>query len=310
MLTGRENVYVNMAIIGLSRKRIEERFEEVTDFAEIGDAIDAPVQTYSSGMVARLGFACAVFADADILLIDEVLAVGDLKFRSKCYDQLAKLRENGASFILVSHNAHSISAICDSAIYLSEGELVMADKPRAVISRYEQDLLHSTPAEHPVPLSTGQGQLKHPDLRISHVYFEDAEGNRVESPSTGDPVSLCVGCDAAKELDGIDLIVAVSSLSADNQRVLHLTTKYDGCTMRLAPGTTEIRLRVASLGLLSGWYNAKIVIIQNSIRIFDVVESFRFSVQSDEHADENLFYQAHTWDVVRVEQEVELHGSR
>lgn len=310
VLTGRENVFVNMSILGLPRKRIEERFEEVTNFAEIGDAIDAPVQTYSSGMVARLGFACAVFADADILLIDEVLAVGDLKFRTKCYDQLAKLRENGASFILVSHNAHSISSICDSAIYLSRGELVMADKPRLVISRYEQDLMHSEPEEHAVPLSASKGQLKNTDLRITEVYFQDGEGRPVESPATGDTISLCAVCEVGRELDGIDLIVAISNLSADNQRVLHLSSQYDERTMRLRPGKTEIQLRMPSFGLLSGWYNAKLVIIQNSMRIFDVVESFRFRVRSEEHAEENLYYQAHSWEAVNVEQEVELNVSR
>ena len=310
VLTGRENVYVNMSILGLSRKRIEERFDEVTDFAGIGDAIDAPVQTYSSGMVARLGFACAVFADADVLLIDEVLAVGDLKFRTKCYDRLAKLRENGTSFILVSHNAHSIASICDSAIYLSQGKLVMADKPRLVISRYEQDLLHSEPEQHAVLMSSNEGQLKNADLRITEVYFQDGEGNRIETPETGKTVTLCAACEVGKELDGIDLIVAISNLSAENQRVLHLHSQYDERTMRLMPGKSEIQLQMPSFGLLSGWYNAKLVIIQNSIRIFDVVESFRFRVKSDEQGEENLFYQAHTWQTVTLEQEVELNVSR
>jgi ABC-type polysaccharide/polyol phosphate transport system ATPase subunit len=103
ILTGRENVYVNMSILGLSRQDIDDRFQDVLNFAEIGDAIDAPVRTYSSGMAARLGFACAIHTEPDILLVDEVLAVGDIKFRAKCYRQLAQLREKGTSFVLVSH---------------------------------------------------------------------------------------------------------------------------------------------------------------------------------------------------------------
>lgn len=310
ILTGRENIYANMSIMGLSKKEIDGRFDEVVEFAEIGDALDAPVQTYSSGMAARLGFACAVFADADILLIDEVLAVGDLKFRTKCYEQLAKLRENDTSFILVSHNAHSISSICDSAIYLSEGKLVMADKPSLVISRYEQDLLHTQTEDHVVPQSVSSGQLKNTDLSITEVYFQDENGNRVESPVTGSTVSLCVTCEAAKELDGIDLIIAISNLSAGNQRVLHLSSRYDERTMRLVRGRSEIKLHMPAFGLLSSSYNAKLVLIQNSIRIFDVVESFRFRVRSDEHAEENLFYQAHSWESVQLEQEAELNVSR
>ncbi|MFM6251146.1 MAG: ABC transporter ATP-binding protein, partial [Dolichospermum sp.] len=100
----------NMSILGLSKQEIEARFDEVVEFAEIGEAIDSPVQSYSSGMAARLGFACAIHTEPDILLIDEVLAVGDMKFRSKCYRKLSLLREQGVSFVMVSHDANSIIA--------------------------------------------------------------------------------------------------------------------------------------------------------------------------------------------------------
>lgn len=118
ILTGRENIYANMSILGLSKKEIDERFQDVIDFAEIGDAIDAPVQSYSSGMAARLGFASAIHTDPDILLIDEVLAVGDIKFKSKCHRRLHELRQNGTSFVLVSHQPQSILNVCNQAVYL------------------------------------------------------------------------------------------------------------------------------------------------------------------------------------------------
>ncbi|MEC4816626.1 MAG: ABC transporter ATP-binding protein, partial [Scytonema sp. PMC 1069.18] len=106
VLTGRENIYANMAILGLSNKEIDKRFDEVVEFAEIEDAIDAPVQSYSSGMAARLGFSCAIHTEPEILLIDEVLAVGDVKFRLKCSRKLSQLQNYGTSFILVSHNSY------------------------------------------------------------------------------------------------------------------------------------------------------------------------------------------------------------
>ena len=140
ILTGRENVYVNMAILGLSKKEIDERFQDVVDFAEIGDAIDAPVQTYSSGMAARLGFACAVHTEPDILLIDEVLAVGDMKFRAKCYRRLAELRKKGTSFVVVSHSPTTALSICNAGIYLSKGRLIMTGDTEAIMNQYEEDL--------------------------------------------------------------------------------------------------------------------------------------------------------------------------
>jgi len=140
ILTGRENVYVNMSILGLTKEEIDERFDEVVDFAEIGEAIDAPVQSYSSGMAARLGFASAVCTSPDVLLIDEVLAVGDVKFKVKCTRKLQELRNQGVSFIMVSHNHDALQTICQHGVYLSKGLPVITDDIRLVLDKYEQDL--------------------------------------------------------------------------------------------------------------------------------------------------------------------------
>ena len=112
VLTGRENIYANMSILGLAKEEIDDRFDEVVEFAEIGEAIDSPVQTYSSGMAARLGFSCAIHTEPDILLIDEVLAVGDINFKQKCFRRLHELIQKGTSFILVCLNSQSILFGC------------------------------------------------------------------------------------------------------------------------------------------------------------------------------------------------------
>ena len=140
LLTGRENVYINMSIFGLSKQAIDQKFDSVLDFAEIWDAIDAPVRTYSSGMRARLGFSCAIHTDPEILLIDEVLAVGDFTFRTKCYRRLAELRQQGVAFILVSHSSAAILSNCDLAAYLSKGELVAFGESDVVTRKYENDV--------------------------------------------------------------------------------------------------------------------------------------------------------------------------
>ena len=122
ILTGRENIYVNGSILGLSKKEIEDKLDEIIDFSEIREFIDSPVQSYSSGMAVRLGFAIASSLNPDILLLDEVLAVGDFVFRMKCWNELALNRK--AAVIFVSHQAHEVRALCNNALYLNRGQFV------------------------------------------------------------------------------------------------------------------------------------------------------------------------------------------
>jgi ABC-2 type transport system ATP-binding protein len=122
-LTGRENVFVNGTILGLTRREIQDRFDEIVDFAEIADFIDTPVKFYSSGMFVRLGFAVAVVAEPDILLIDEVLAVGDIAFQLKCYNRMEEIRASGATLVVVSHNLRAIRALTPRSIVLHDGTM-------------------------------------------------------------------------------------------------------------------------------------------------------------------------------------------
>lgn len=123
LLTGRENVYVNGAILGMSKKEVDKKFDSIVDFADIGDFLDTPVKFYSSGMFVRLGFAVAVHCEPDILLVDEVLSVGDLKFRIKCYHKMDEVREN-AAIIFVSHSLEHIGRICSQTLLLNEGKIM------------------------------------------------------------------------------------------------------------------------------------------------------------------------------------------
>jgi lipopolysaccharide transport system ATP-binding protein len=140
VLTGRENIFVNMSILGLTPEQIKSRFDEVVEFSGLEHALDMPVQTYSSGMAARLGFSCAIFTTPDILLIDEVLAVGDLKFRARCYRKLAELKKSETTFIMVSHNPQSILSICDVGMYLKKGVLMGFGTTQSIMQQYEADL--------------------------------------------------------------------------------------------------------------------------------------------------------------------------
>ena len=121
LLTGRENIYVNGAILGMSKGEIDAKFQQIVDFADIGEFLDMPVKNYSSGMFVRLGFAIAVHCDPDILLVDEVLAVGDKGFQAKCFNKIGELKQNGTSTILVSHNMHTISVFSNNVIVMNHG---------------------------------------------------------------------------------------------------------------------------------------------------------------------------------------------
>jgi lipopolysaccharide transport system ATP-binding protein len=136
-LTGRENIYLNAAILGLSRKTVGGLFDQIVSFAELERFIDTPVKRYSSGMYARLGFAVAAHVDADVLLVDEVLSVGDYSFQHKCFAAIDRLRQNAKSIVFVSHNMPAVQSLCDRAIMLRQGRIVAQGTPDTTIQAYE-----------------------------------------------------------------------------------------------------------------------------------------------------------------------------
>src|SRR5262249_21598801 len=145
--SGRENVYLNASVLGLSRNEVEDRFDDIAAFADIGDFIDRPVKTYSTGMLVRLAFAVAAHVDADILVIDEALAVGDAFFVQKCMRWLRAFMRRG-TLLFVSHDAGSVVNLCDRAIWLHNGALVMDDSARLVTETYLQSLAEEAYGDH------------------------------------------------------------------------------------------------------------------------------------------------------------------
>ena len=135
-MTGRENVYINASILGLRKKEIDKRMDEIIRFAELEDFMDNPVRTYSSGMYMRLAFAVAVNVDADILLIDEILAVGDANYQVKCFNKLMEIKEKGTTIVIVSHSLSQIEQICDRCIWLHEGVIKADGTPENVHKEY------------------------------------------------------------------------------------------------------------------------------------------------------------------------------
>src|SRR5215510_3734517 len=135
-ISGRENVFINGIMLGLSKQQIRDRFDEIVDFAELREFIDAPVKTYSSGMYMRLGFAVAIHVDPDVLLVDEVLAVGDEGFTHKCLDKFAEFRRRGKTILLVTHSLNLVERFCDEALWLDEGRALSHGDPKRVVGAY------------------------------------------------------------------------------------------------------------------------------------------------------------------------------
>ncbi len=135
-LTGRENVYLNAALLGFTRKQIEELFERIVDFSGLGEFIEEPLRTYSSGMILRLAFSVAIHMEPEILLVDEILAVGDVAFQLKCLERIRTLRDSGKTLLIVSHSPSVLEEFCDRAIWLDQGEVIMSGRVREVTEAY------------------------------------------------------------------------------------------------------------------------------------------------------------------------------
>jgi len=164
--TGRENVYMNGAILGISRAEMDKRFDDITAFADIGDFIEQPVKTYSSGMYVRLAFAVAINVDPDILIIDEALAVGDIRFQQKCYRKITSFRDSGKTVIFVSHDVSAVNLFCNRAIWLDQGRIKKEGNPDDVTKEYIAFMAYGLETESPEENKVGD-VVNQPQVKIS-----------------------------------------------------------------------------------------------------------------------------------------------
>ena len=176
--TGRENIYLNATVLGLSLDEINKRYDDIVDFADIGEFINQPVKTYSSGMVVRLAFAVQSQIEPDILIVDEALSVGDVKFQAKCFDRLRQLKENGTSILLVTHSSEQIVSHCTAALLLNRGQQIELGEPKRVVNRY-MDLLFGKDSNQTKDELSATTPLTHKatDTALSHT--QDVFANRI-----------------------------------------------------------------------------------------------------------------------------------
>ena len=175
LLTGRENIYINAAILGMTKREVDERFNDIIEFADIGDFLDTPVKFYSSGMFVRLGFAVAVHCDPDILLVDEVLAVGDLSFSLKCHRKMSEFRQNGGTVVIVSHSMQLIRNVCKKVLWLNEGIIKDIGEVHNVCDLYEKNIIMNKKSDY----GSGNNQIHYdPLVKMSKVELLNS-GNKI-----------------------------------------------------------------------------------------------------------------------------------
>jgi len=254
-LTGRENILLNGAILGMSRREILRSFDQIVDFAEIEAFLDTPVKRYSSGMYVRLAFSVAAHTRPDILLIDEVLAVGDLKFQRKCMDHVKGLLASNATVLLVSHNMFAIRSICARALYLNHGRMVHDGAVDRAIELYEADSQMRTPAwaEHQLGKTAGR-----PVIDITSIECLDEWGQPRTSFTPGDRMRVRISFDAPQPLENPNFIVAV--IRSDNIGCCNYNTAMDNAGIPSVFGPGEIELLTPPLKLVSESYSLQVLV--------------------------------------------------
>ncbi len=252
-LTGRENIFLNGSMLGMTRSEIARKVESVVEFAGVSEHIDVPVKRYSSGMYVRLGFSIAAHLDPDILLLDEVLAVGDIVFQAKCLDLVSQMREAGRTIVLISHDLGAIQRVCDRAILLHHGQVLTTGSPADVIDHYQQMAMGQEETYH----------LSNSPLRrraaCSYIKFTSAEPD--ENPRTGYPMVAHFGFHARESLENIVFNVLIYWPSG--YLCAQLTTAVSCPRLRIKEGSGEVEFCCPALEIQPGWYRVDISIESN-----------------------------------------------
>ena len=275
-LTGRENIYLNGSILGLSKREMDRQFAAIVDFAELERFIDTPVKHYSSGMYARLGFAVAIHVHPDVLLIDEVLAVGDEAFQKKCLERIATIKAQGKTIILVTHDLDAVDALCDRVLWLDDG-VVRAQGATSITSRYRRYMAWVVEAHLPKPTeaeavaeAAGVGSIENTSpgrwgsygAEIVGVELLDAQGRVVSTLRTGEPLVVRIHYQAQSRI--ARPVFGLAIYREDHVHVNGPNTKLAGYDIAAIAGRGSVDYVVDALPLLPGNYQLSAAIYDHT----------------------------------------------
>jgi ABC-type polysaccharide/polyol phosphate transport system ATPase subunit len=284
--TGRENIFMNAAMMGFSRKEAQKKLKEIIDFSELGDFINAPVRTYSSGMAARLGFSVAVATEPDLLIIDEILAVGDMNFRRKCVDKIWAYKKQGKSMFFCSHSLYDVRQLCERVIWMRHGRMEMLADSVTVTNEYATYENKLADGGDPMPFKDTPKAEKtgadHPHI-VGAVLLDAVTGKPRNTFSPGDHVAVRVHVKNGKQREKLSL--AVGAMRKDGTLCFAHATHFNDITFDFEEG--HITLVLDKLCLLSGEFTVP-------IWLFDEHGTHRFQ---ERPANENLVVQNRTKDL-------------
>jgi ABC-type polysaccharide/polyol phosphate transport system ATPase subunit len=273
-LSGRENVYLNGTILGLSVKELDRRFDDIVGFAGLERFIDTPVKNYSSGMYVRLGFSVAINVDPDVLLVDEVLAVGDEQFQARCADKFAELRAQGKTIVLVSHSLGAMRTMCDHLVWLDHGKVRRAGDAADVIDEYTGEMREARGEESGIGRRWGSGEAV-----IESMELLDKKGKPTTRLRTGDPATIRLHYRADERIPK-----PVFGIALHTREGIHVTgpnTLEARLPLKAIKGTGHVDLEVPRLLLLPGAYDISASLVDHEVlHTFDFHQrSLRFDVE-------------------------------
>ena len=330
-ISGRENVFINGIMLGLSKKEIQKRFDEIVEFAELKDFIDAPVKTYSSGMYMRLGFAVAIHVDPDVLLVDEVLAVGDQGFTVKCLDKFAEFRRRNKTILLVTHSLDLVEKFCDQALWLDKGKTHGEGDPKLVVTAYIVDVEKAEEQqlakEEAVRVAAAQGDTDTPpaatvdephnpvetaeaptdmfkategrwgtrEIEVTAVTIADAAGTPAHVFHTGEPLTVHIKFRAHQPTR--DFVFGLGIFNGDGVCCYGTNTNIDELEPDRMSGEGEVRFVVDRLDLVEGTYKFDVAAHKLDGYPYDYHRQLYTIRVKDRRKDVGIYRPPHRWEV-------------
>jgi lipopolysaccharide transport system ATP-binding protein len=293
--SGRENIFMNAAMMGFSRKEAQRKYDEIVDFSELGDFINAPVRTYSSGMAARLGFSVAVATDPDLLILDEILSVGDMNFQKKCFDKIWGFKKRGKSMFFCSHGLYQVRQICERAIWLRQGRVqLLADAVTVTneYATYENNLLEGGDPSPYADTAKSPAEQDNPVVLGAEI-LDPVTGKVRNTFSPGDSAVIRVHIRNPRRER---ITVAVGAKRTDGTLCFAHTTQFAGMVVDFAEG--HVTLHLDTLRLLSGEFGVPIWLFdENGVHLYQERPCPQNLIVQNRTKDLGLFLQDHRWSI-------------
>jgi lipopolysaccharide transport system ATP-binding protein len=277
LLTGRENVYINAAILGMTKEETDKKFNDIVDFADIGDFLDVPVKHYSSGMFVRLGFSVAIHCKPDILLVDEVLAVGDLRFSLKCHRKMSEYRQNGGTVVIVSHNMQAIRNICKNVLWLNNGKIKEIGEVHNVCNLYEENIIKNGKSSNFIK---GKQYRYDSEVNISKIEFLNNQEQKCANFKVGDYFKLRIYFNCKRIVK--NAIFTVSLFNIEGLLVSSNYSNFDGYNIEKISGEGHVDFCINKLVFKPSKYICSITFSEKEVS--NVLEwhekSYTFNIKS------------------------------